>query len=344
MANPDFFDNAGSISLADLADIAKATLQGGDPSSMITDVQPLQTATSDHISFLENKLYVSAFESSNAGACLVDQAFAERAPKNMALLITAEPYRAYARVAQAFYPQTIYSHKPDNGIHGAAHIDETARLGAGCEVAAGAVIGANVQIGKNCSIGANATIGDNVKMGDGCWIGANTTVQFTVMGKACVIHPGARLGQDGFGFAPGADHIKVPQLGIVRLEDNVDIGANACIDRGTGPDTVIGSGTKIDNMVQIGHNVQVGNGCLFPALSGISGSTKVGNYVMMGGAAGIAGHLNIGDGARIAGQSGVMRDVGPGETVAGSPAFPAKEYWRQLAAVRRLIKPKKGSK
>ena len=344
MANPDFFDNAGPISLADLAKIAEATLQGGDPSTMILDVQPLQTATSDHISFLENKLYVQAFESSKAGVCLIDQAFVERAPENMALLITAEPYRAYARVAQAFYPKTNYSHKPEKGIHSKAYIDVTARLGAGCEVGVGAVIGANVQIGENCSIGANATIGDNVTIGDGCWICANATVQFTVMGKACVIHPGARIGQDGFGFAPGADHIKVPQLGIVRLGDNVDIGANACIDRGTGPDTVIGSGTKIDNMVQIAHNVEVGAGCLFPALSGISGSTKVGNYVMMGGGSGIAGHLTIGDGARISAHSGLMRDVAPGETVAGSPAFPAKQYWRQLAAIRRLIKPKKGSK
>lgn len=343
MANPDFFDNAGPLSLAELAVIAEAKLQGGDPLTMILDVQPLQTATKDHISFLENKLYVDAYTVSNAGVCLVDEAMVSRAPKHMALLITAEPYRAYARVAKAFYPKTCYSHVPKQGIHVAAHIDPSATLGAHCEIAAGAVIGANVSIGEECSIGANATIGDNVKIGNGCWIGANATVQFTVMGNACVIHPGARIGQDGFGFAPGAQHTKVPQLGIVRLGDNVDIGANACIDRGTGPDTVIGAGTKIDNLVQIGHNVEVGAGCLFPALSGISGSTKIGNYVMMGGGAGIAGHLTIGDGARIAGQSGVMRDVGPGETVAGSPAFPAKEYWRQLAAVRRLIKPKKGS-
>lgn len=178
-------------------------------------------------------------------------------------------------------------------------------------------------------------------LGDGCWVGPNVTLQFTVIGKGCVFHPGARIGQDGFGFAPGAEHIKVPQLGIVRIGDGVDIGANACIDRGTGPDTVIAAGTKIDNMVQIGHNVEIGAGCLFPALSGISGSTKIGNYVMMGGAAGLAGHLTIGDGARIAAQSGVMRDVAPGETVAGSPAMPAKAYWRQIAALRRLAKSKK---
>jgi len=341
MADPRFFEKTASKSLAELADIGQAVVFHGDPAATFEDVQPLQAAGARHISFLENKLYMSAFEASQAGACLVDEAYADRAPKGMALLVTREPYRAYALIAQAFYPKTCFAHAPQSGIHKGAHVDPTATLGTGCHVDAGAVIGANVSIGAGCSIGANSTIGDNVIMGDGCWIGANATVQFAILGQACVIHPGARIGQDGFGFAPGAQHIKVPQLGIVRLGDGVDIGANACVDRGTGPDTIIGSGTKIDNMVQVAHNVEIGAGCLFPALSGISGSTKLGNYVMMGGGAGIAGHLTIGDGARIAAHSGVIRDIKPGEAVAGLPAFPAKEYWRQVAVLKRLAKPKK---
>jgi UDP-3-O-[3-hydroxymyristoyl] glucosamine N-acyltransferase len=341
MADPRFFEKTGPKTLAELADIGGAVVHRGDPAASFDDVQTLQDAKANHVSFLDNKSYVSAFETSQAGACLVNEAFADRAPPGMALLVTRDPYRAYALVAQAFYPKTCYQHTPQPGIHGAAHIDPTAILGPGCQVEAGAVIGANVSIGAGCSIGANSTIGANVIIGDGCWIGANATVQFAILGQACVIHPGARIGQDGFGFAPGAHHLKVPQLGLVRLGDGVDVGANACIDRGTGPDTVIGAGTKIDNLVQIAHNVEIGNGCLFPALSGISGSTKIGNYVMMGGASAVAGHLTIGDGARIAGHSGIMRDIAPGETVAGSPAFPVKEHWRHIAALRRLIKSKK---
>ncbi len=343
MADPRFFEKAGPFTLAELADIAGAQIRAGDPALVIGDVQPLHTAGADDLSFLENKLYAAEFEKSAAGACLVDAKFAERAPAGMALLVTDEPYRAYALVAQAFYPRTCFTHPPEAGLHPGAHVHDTAVLGAGCRVDAGAVIEANVEIGEGCVIGANSVIAAGVVLGDGCTVGPNVTIQFAVIGNGCVFHPGARIGQDGFGFAPGAQHIKVPQLGIVRIGDGVDIGANACIDRGTGPDTVIGPGTKIDNMVQVGHNAQIGAGCLFPALSGISGSTKIGNYVMMGGGAGIAGHLTIGDGARIAAHSGVMRDVEPGQTVAGTPAMPAREFWRQIAAVGRLTKPKKGS-
>lgn len=339
MADPRFFLKAGPFSLTDLAAISEAEIASGDAQQMFDDVAPLHLAGEGQISFLDNKLYIETFESSTAGACLCDAKFADRAPKGMALLVTAEPYRAYARVAQAFYPPQA----PVASIHPGAHVSDHAVLMPGCQIEAGAVISDNAEIGTACRIGANSYIGPGVILGDGCNVGPNVTIQCAVVGKACVFHPGARIGQDGFGFAPGAVHLKVPQLGRVVIGDGVDIGANACIDRGTGPDTVIGSGTKIDNMVQVGHNVEIGSGCLFPALSGISGSTKIGNYVMMGGATGVAGHLTIGDGARIAAQSGVMRNVGSGQTVAGSPAMPAKEFWRQTAALKKLAQTKKGA-
>jgi len=339
MADSRFFVNAGPFTLAQLAEVAEAELVRGDAQINIEDVAPLNRADSRHISFLENKLYVEAFAGSAAGACLCDHKYVERAPETMALLVTTEPYRGYARIAQAFYPAM----DPVVGIHPAAHVSDSAQLGAGCEIGANAVISDRAEVGAGCKIGANSFIGPGVVLGDGCDIGPNVTIQYTIAGKGCVFHPGARIGQDGFGFAPGAQHLKVPQLGRVLIGDGVDIGANACIDRGAGPDTVIGPGTKIDNMVQIGHNVEVGAGCLLPALSGISGSTKIGNYAMIGGATGIAGHLTIGDGARIAAHSGVMRDVEPGQTVAGSPAMPAKEYWRQVAAIKKLAKFKKGA-
>lgn len=338
MADPRFFKNAGPFSLAQLASIGQAEIVSGDPDLMLNDVQPLQAAGAEHLSFLDNKLYVEAFTQSAAGACLCDPNFVDRAPATMAVLSTKEPYRAYARIAQAFYPPEAV--RP--GVHPSAHVSAMANLGAGCQIDAGAVVSDGAEIGDGCKIGANSYIGPGVVLGEGCDVGPNVTLQCALIGKNCVFHPGVRIGQDGFGFAPGAVHLKVPQLGRVVIGDDVDIGANACVDRGTGPDTVIASGSKIDNLVQIGHNVQIGIGCLFPALSGISGSTKIGNYVMMGGATGIAGHLTIGDGARIAAQSGVMRDVEPGQTVAGSPAMPAKEFWRQVAAVKKLIRPKKG--
>lgn len=339
MADSRFFSNAGPFSLSRLAEIAEAELVRGDGELEIDDVQPLQVAGAGHLSFLDNKLYVDAFEQSAAAACLCDPKYVDRAPGDMALLVTMEPYRAYARVAQAFYPEA----SPHPGVHPSATVRETAKVGEGCQVEAGAVIDDSAEIGANCRIGANSYIGPGVVLGDGCDVGPNVTIQCALIGQNCVFHPGVRIGQDGFGFAPGAQHLKVPQLGRVLIGDGVDVGANACIDRGTGPDTVIGPGSKIDNMVQIGHNVEIGAGCLFAALSGISGSTKIGNYVMMGGAAGVAGHLSIGDGARVAAQSGIMRDVEPGQTVAGSPAMPAKEFWRQTAALKKLAQPKKGA-
>jgi UDP-3-O-[3-hydroxymyristoyl] glucosamine N-acyltransferase len=216
-------------------------------------------------------------------------------------------------------------------------------LGKDVAVDAGAVVGENCIIGDRTRIGANAVIGDGVSIGDDCWIGSNCTLTHCQIGHRAIIHPGVCAGQDGFGFAPGmAMHTKVPQLGRVIIGNDVEIGANTTIDRGAGPDTVIGDGTKIDNLVQIGHNVTIGKGCLIVAQVGISGSTKVGNNVMIGGQAGLVGHLTIGDGARIAAQSGVSRDVPAGVTVAGSPAADAREYWKTLAFLNRLRKDKEG--
>lgn len=343
MADPRFFVKAGPFTLARLAEIAQATIGRGDPEAIFVDVKPLQNAGPGDVSFLENKLYVDAFTQSAAGASLVDAKYAVRAPQAMALLVTAEPYRAYARVAQAFYPQTCFTHASEPNIHASAHVHDSASLGTGCRVEAGAVIEAGAQIGENCVIGVNSTIGRGVVLGKDCTVGANATIQYALIGNACVFHPGVRIGQDGFGFAPGAQHLKVPQLGRVIIEDDVEIGANSCVDRGTGPDTIIRQGTKLDNLVQIAHNVEIGRGCLFAAHVGISGSTKVGNYVMMGGQVGVAGHLTIGDGVQVVAQSGIMRDIEPGQTVAGSPSMPAKEYWRQVAAIGRMMKTKKGT-
>jgi UDP-3-O-[3-hydroxymyristoyl] glucosamine N-acyltransferase len=338
MADPRFFANAGPFTLGELARRAGAELgSGAEAGKRITDVAPLDTAGPEHISFLDNRKYVGAFAASRAGACLVHPSLAGRAPAGMAVLLAADPYRAYAKVAQAFYPAAA----PEPWIAPTAVIDPEGSLGEGCRVEPGAVIGARAEIGSRCLIGANAVIGVGVVIGDDCTIGSGATVSHSLIGDRVRIYPGARIGQDGFGFAMGAEgHLRVPQLGRVVIGDDVEIGANTTIDRGAGPDTVIGAGSMIDNLVQIGHNVQIGRGCVIVAQAGISGSTKIDDFAALGGQAGLIGHLKIGAGARIAAQAGVMRDVPAGATVVGAPAVPTKEFFRQMAALGRLARSK----
>ncbi len=338
MADPRFFAKAGPFTLRQLAEIAGAEMAAAsDPDAVFVDVAALDQAGPDHVSFLDNRQYAEQFAASAAGACLVHPELAHRAPEGMALLLSTEPYRAYAKVAQAFYPTKA----PEPWIAPIAHIDPAARLGEGCRVEPGAYVAAGAEIGARCRIGANAVIGEGVVLGDDCIIGATTTLSHSLVGNRVNIYPGCRIGQDGFGFAMGPQgHLKVPQLGRVVIEDDVEIGANSCIDRGAGPDTVIGRGTKIDNLVQIGHNVQLGRGCVIVSQVGISGSTRLDDLVAVGGQAGITGHLRIGMGARIAAQSGVMRDIQPGQTVGGSPAVPMSEWLRQSAILGQMARKK----
>jgi len=338
MADSRFFTVAGPFTLEALAGISGATV-GGEASSeaVFVDVAPLDTAGPQNVSFLDNRKYLAAFQESRAGLCVVAPAMAAKAPKGMALLLADDPYRAYARIAQAFYPVL----PPEPWQAPTAWVDPTATIGAGCRIEPGAVIGARAEIGCRCRIGANAVIGDGVVIGDDCSIGAGATVSHTMMGRRVAIYPGARIGQDGFGFAMGPQgHLKVPQLGRVVIGDGVEIGANATIDRGAGPDTVIGDGCMIDNLVQIGHNVHLGRGCVLVAQVGVSGSTHLGDFVAAGGQAGLTGHLHIGTGARIAAQAGVMRDIAPGETVGGAPAVPMADWLRTSALLNRMIRRK----
>jgi len=338
MADPRFFTVAGPFSLARLAEISGAELAPGtDGAIEIRDVAALDIAGEGQISFLDNRKYVASFLATKAAAAIVHPDMADKAPAGVALLLSKDPYRAYAKVAQAFYPQPA----PEAWVAPTAFVDSSAKVGEGCRIEHGAVIGARAEIGARCRIGPNAVIGDGVVLGDDCIIGANSTVQFALVGSRVNVYPGARIGQDGFGFAMGPQgHLKVPQLGRVIIGDNVEIGANTTIDRGAGPDTVIGSGSMIDNLVQIGHNVQLGRGCVIVAQAGISGSTKLGDFVAAGGQVGIAGHLNIGTGARIAAQAGVAKDIKPGETVGGTPAVPQMEWLRQSAALNKLVRRK----
>jgi UDP-3-O-[3-hydroxymyristoyl] glucosamine N-acyltransferase len=269
--------------------------------------------------FFDNTKYLEQFLHCLASVCIAHPNFVERAPKNMVLLTTVEPYTAYAKAAQMFYR----SKDEVEGISDKADIHPTAK------------------IGENCSIGAFTSIGENVVIGEGSVIGRNVSIRSTQMGKHCVVHDGARIGQEGFGFAMGAEHIKVPQLGGVIIGDYVEIGANTCIDRGAGPNTTIGSGTKIDNMVQIAHNVEIGKNCVITAQCGIAGSTKLGDYVVLGGQSGIAGHLNIGTAAKIAANAGVMKDIPAHGVVGGIPAINIRDWHKGTLLMEKMINTKK---
>jgi UDP-3-O-[3-hydroxymyristoyl] glucosamine N-acyltransferase len=337
MADPRFYRAAGPFTLSALADIAGAEVHG-DGARLLRDVAPLATAGPNDISFLDNPAYARAFSASRAGACIVGPAVMAAAPAGMSLLVSANAYKAYALVARAFYPDPA----PVGGAAEGAHVSPTARIGAGTQVAAGAVVGDGAEIGRRCRIGANAVIGDGVRIGEDCDIGALVSVRFAILGSHVRVYAGARIGEDGFGYASDdTGHTHIPQLGRVVIGDGVEIGANTTIDRGSGPDTVIGDGCIIDNLVQIGHNVVLGRGCVIVAQVGISGSTTLGDYVIIGGQAGLAGHLIVGDGVRIGAQAGVMNSLDARSTVVGSPAMPYKEFWRQMATLKRLAAAKK---
>ncbi len=338
MADPRFFSVAGPFNAAEMARRSGAVIAGAARADLLLrDVAPLDAAGPDQLSWLDNRKYLAQFRTTGAGAVVVQPGLAGQAPPGVTLLLTEQPYRAYAVAAQAFYPEP----PPVPGIAPGAVVDPAARLGEGTAVEANAVIGAGVEIGRRCLIGANSVIGAASVLGDDVRVGANVSISHALIGARVRLYPGVRIGQDGFGFAlDPKGHVKVPQLGRVIIGDDVEIGANSTVDRGAGPDTVIGAGTMIDNLVQIGHNVKIGRGCVLVAQAGIAGSTRLGDHVMMGAQSGMIGHLVIGSGARIAGQSGVMRDIGPGESVMGYPASPIKEFFRQHATLLRLAKRK----
>jgi UDP-3-O-[3-hydroxymyristoyl] glucosamine N-acyltransferase len=340
-ADPRFHPSGRSLTLAEAAAIAGGELRGGDPSRIVSGVGPLAGAGPDEISFLENRKYASQLAGTRAAAVVLAADAADRLPEGVAAIVTAQAYLGFGRIAARLHPRPA----PRPGIHPTAVIDPGARLGDGCEVGPYAVIGAGAEIGAGCVIGPHAVIGEGVVLGDGCRVGAHVSVSHCIAGRGVVLHPGARIGQEGFGFAvtPEGRFETMPQLGRVMLGDLVEVGANSCIDRGSQGDTVLGAGTRLDNLVQIGHNVRTGRACVIVAHVGISGSATLGDGVQMGGQSGVSGHLTIGDRARVGAQSGVMNDVPAGTDVVGSPAWPAKDTLRAFAALRRLgAKPARG--
>lgn len=337
MPDSRFFKSAGPFTLRRIAEFGECELSGAaDPERLYYDVGSLQDGTEKEVSFLLSRKYWHDFENSKVGACIIHPDLASQAPAGRTLLLSKEPYRSYGLVAQAFYPR-----EKTQGVSIApgAHVAVSAKLGEGTRVDAGAVIGENAVLGKDCHVYPNAVIGDNVVFGNDCIIGANASVLNTLAGNQVYIYPGARIGQDGFGFFMSPKgHTKIPQLGRVIIGHDVEIGANTCIDRGALGDTVIGDGSRLDNLIQFGHNVQTGRCCVVVSQVGIAGSTKLGDFVVLAGQTGVAGHLNIGSGVKAAAQSGITKDVAPGQELMGTPAQPMKEYLRQTATLRKMLK------
>ncbi len=343
MTEPAFHNRARSLTLDEIANLTGAETPDAKVRAVRLDnIGTLDRASPTDLTFFESRRYADQAAATHAGACLTTEALAALVPKHVPVLRVREPYRAFVTIARAMFPEAL---RPSSlyqaeGISG-AHVHPTVRLESGVTVDPGAVIGPHAEIGSGAVIGANAVIGPHVRIGRDSAIGAGAVITSALIGDRVIIHSGCKIGQDGFGFVMGAKgHLKIPQVGRVIIQDDVEIGAGTTIDRGGLRDTVIGEGSKIDNQVQVGHNVSIGRHCVIVSQVGISGSVTIEDFVVLGGQVGVADHATIGEGAQIAATSSVMGIVPPGVRWGGQPAKPVKQWFREVNMIERLARDK----
>ncbi len=345
MNEPFFQRHSRGLTLAEVAVIAGATLPAGlVQERRIANVAPLDRASPSDLAFFDQRKFHKAAAATHAGACLTTEALAKELPAHVTVLVVREPYRAFVTVARALFPHALRpSSLAKAGEINGAYLDPSARLENGVTIEPGAVIGPDAEIGSGTVIGANAVIGAGVRVGRECSIGPSVTLIATLVGDRVIIHPGCKIGQDGFGFVMGAQgHLKIPQVGRVIIQDDVEIGAGTTVDRGAIRDTVIGEGTKIDNLVQIGHNCTIGRHCVLVSQTGIAGSCTLEDFVVLGARVGLNTHVTIGEGAQIAATSIVHGNVPPGARWGGTPAKPMKLWMLEVTLLAQMAKDRAG--
>ncbi|MDR1476726.1 MAG: UDP-3-O-(3-hydroxymyristoyl)glucosamine N-acyltransferase [Rickettsiales bacterium] len=348
-----FYEISAPLPLGEIAEISGARLADGSKRGVkISNMASLESAGPDGVAYFSTGAnassaldrtakYKEMLKGLKAGACFVSDADAALLPPAVVPLLTPDPKMAFIRLTMRFYRDRALGFA---GISPKASIHESVRFGdrASTHVGDFAVIEAGAVIGAGCYIGSGAKVKAGVSMGKDCVVKENAVISHAALGDRVGVGESSVIGGSGFGWHSGADgHTWVPQLGRTVLEDDVDIGAGSCVDRGTMGDTVIGAGTKIDNLVQIGHNVRTGRHCIFAGMCGVAGSTTFGDFVLVGAGAGVSGHLKIGSGVQIGARGGVIQSLPDGASVDGYPAMPVRDFLKQAALLRRMVKGKK---
>lgn len=336
MVDTSFFKKNGPFTLKQVAEIIGAEVTSScNVEEIVYDIASMESAGENEICFFYDRKAKEKATNIKAKACVTKTDLKDWIPYGINVLTVEDPKLAFLQLNKAMYEEYV----PENKISPNATISSLATIGKNCYIGPNVVIEDNAVIGDNCRLEANCYIGRGCQIGNNCRIGVGAYITYTVMGNGCYIYTGARLGADGFGFNTiNGSHVRIPQVGRVVIGNDVEIGANSCVDRGALDDTVIGDGCRIDNLVQIAHNDKMGRGCIVVAQTGIAGSCTFGDYVVCGGQTGFADHLTVGSGAQIGAQSGIMRDIEPGTVVMGTPAVPFKDFMRQVSFLQRNSK------
>jgi UDP-3-O-[3-hydroxymyristoyl] glucosamine N-acyltransferase len=333
-----FWQPLVKLSLEQIRQIVSPEDVVGNSNTVFDGLGTLKSAQKNEISFFHNSKYAEELKNTKAGACIIKEVDLPIVPEGCIAIIVPDPYYSWSLIIDAFFPQNIITRE----ISEHAKIDKSVKIGMSCHIGAYTVVEAGAVIGDCCYIESGAYIGHGVIIGNNTIIGHSVTIKYSEIGSDCIIHPGVKIGQDGFGFATGPNGVKkVQQVGGVVVGNNVEIGSNTCIDRGAIGNTCIGNNTKVDNLVQIAHNVVIGESCFIAGQTGIAGSTVIGNGVMIGGQVGIAGHIEIGDGVMIAAGSGIMRSIEPKSHIGGYPAVEIMQWHRQTNLLKNMAQKDK---